>query len=409
MIVTSVPAGRLAPPRASVPMMTRTGPVPSFDQDAQAVRVGRRRAGCDPADLDSRTLDRFADRSRGDDDRRRQWCRAERDDLGELDPERPLGIAIVDDAGCLDHRPGREEVDGHRIEVEGDAAGVVLDERRAPSFERAELRDQHANDRRRGPIRESPRGRDRDRGHGRSGRRRGRARRRGRSRRVGRDRRIGRDRTRRWRRARASARSSARASSLGAGVAVGAGDGESLGIGVGVGESVAVGVALGTTVGIGVGVAVGTGLGDGVGAAVGAADGVGLGPGAGTGGADSDCGFGDAWPNQSAALLLVSIVLPARPPGRRSRLDDAAGAAAAVPSTNTFVASPHPSESIGAPPIVRRTTAPPVAANPPLYVRSATGAKIPEVFAMSRCLPGARSCVAAHEAFRVIVPPVEVT
>jgi hypothetical protein len=199
--------------------------------------------------------------------------------------------------------------------------------------------------------------------------------------------------------------------SVGAGVGVGAGDGVSLGIGVGVGESVAVGVAVETTVGIGVGATVGMGLGDGVGATVGAgvADGVGLGPGAGTGGADSDCGFGDAWPNQSATLLFVSMVLPARPPGRRSRLEDAAGAAAAVPSTNAFVASPQPSESIGVPPIVRMTTAPPVAANPPLYVRSATGAKIPDVFAIRRCLPGARSCVAAHEALRVIVPPVEVT
>jgi hypothetical protein len=35
--------------------------------------------------------------------------------------------------------------------------------------------------------------------------------------------------------------------------------------------------------------------------------------------------------------------------------------------------------------------------------------KMPELFAMSRCWPGARDRLVVHDAFRVIVPPVEVT
>ncbi len=77
-------------------------------------------------------------------------------------------------------------------------------------------------------------------------------------------------------------------------------------------------------------------------------------------------GFGAAWANQSVELAFVSMVFPPRPPGFRSMLDPAAGAATGVPSTKVFVASPQPTASTGAPPIARRTIAPPVAAKPPL-------------------------------------------
>jgi hypothetical protein len=79
-------------------------------------------------------------------------------------------------------------------------------------------------------------------------------------------------------------------------------------------------------------------------------------------------------------LSFESVMLPAVPPGRRSRLEPAGGALAAVPSTKLFVASPQPTASIGAPPTTRRTIDPPVAANPPLYVASATAAKTPELW-----------------------------
>ena len=46
--------------------------------------------------------------------------------------------------------------------------------------------------------------------------------------------------------------------------------------------------------------------------------------------------------NQSAPLSFVSVPFPASPPGRRSRLEPAGGAGAALPSTNAFVASPQP-------------------------------------------------------------------
>ncbi|MEO8274020.1 MAG: hypothetical protein ABI620_08130 [Chloroflexota bacterium] len=210
---------------------------------------------------------------------------------------------------------------------------------------------------------------------------------------------------------------------VGAGVGVGVGLGVELGVEVGaavlVGTGVSVGAALGSTVEVGLGVAVGSadgtvvavGPGVLVGAAVGADVGLGVEDalGAGTGGAASDCGFGEAWLNQSVELAFVSIVLPPRPPGFRSMLAPAAGAPIDEPSTKEFVASPQPTASIGAPPIGRRTIAPPVAAKPPLYVASASPAKIPEVLPTSRCCPGSRRVPLAHEAFRVTVLPVEVT
>ncbi len=95
--------------------------------------------------------------------------------------------------------------------------------------------------------------------------------------------------------------------------------------------------------------------------------------GAGTGGAASDCGLGAAWASQSLELEFVSSVFPPIPPGFRSMLDPAAGAAIGCPSTKVLVASPQPTASTGAPPIARRTMAPPVAANPPVYEASASG------------------------------------
>ena len=73
------------------------------------------------------------------------------------------------------------------------------------------------------------------------------------------------------------------------------------------------------------------GRGGGVGEAsgVGSGGGVPVGTGAGTGGAARFWGFGEAWTKKSATLSFVSLVLPAMPPGRRSRLEPAAGAGAA--------------------------------------------------------------------------------
>ena len=96
--------------------------------------------------------------------------------------------------------------------------------------------------------------------------------------------------------------------------------------------------------------------------------------GAGTGGAARFCALGAALTSQSGALSFVSMTLPPMPPGFRSILERAAGAGAAVPSTNPLVASPQPSASIGAPPTTRRASAPPVAARPPLYEASAVEA-----------------------------------
>ena len=147
-----------------------------------------------------------------------------------------------------------------------------------------------------------------------------------------------------------------------------------------------------SAVGVGVGVAVGTGVG----------------PGTGTGGAARPCGEGVACTNQSAASSFVSLPFPSAPPGKRSRLDPAGGAAAGAPSTNPFVASPHPIASIGAPPTTRSATAPPVAANPPVYVRSATAPWTPAALAMRIRRPGSSEVAAVHVALRVTVEPLDV-
>jgi hypothetical protein len=187
----------------------------------------------------------------------------------------------------------------------------------------------------------------------------------------------------------------------GVGVGVGTGVGSGVGVGVGVG----VGAGVGAGVGVGVGAGVGAGVGVGVGLGEGEADGAG----AGVGGAARFCGTGASWTNQSAALSFVSIPFPSLPPGRRSSDPFGGGAAAGDPSTNPFEASPQPTASTGAPPIGRRTSVPPVAASPPLYVASAMAAKAPTPFATRRCWPGARRSGPLQATFRVTVPPVAVT
>ena len=181
---------------------------------------------------------------------------------------------------------------------------------------------------------------------------------------------------------------------VGAGVDVGVGDAVGVGVGVGLGDGDSVGI------GVRLGVGVATGLAD--------ADGDGDGPEGGVGAAARFCGVGDIRTAKSSEFSFVSVPFPGVPPGSRSMLDPAAGAGATVPSTNAFVASPQPTASIGVPPIGRSTIAPPVAANPPLYVASATGAKTPAEFAISTCRPGSRIVAAVHEAFRVTVLPVDV-
>ncbi len=199
------------------------------------------------------------------------------------------------------------------------------------------------------------------------------------------------------------------------GVGVGVGVGLGVGVGVGLGVTTGVGVGLGVGMGVGVGVGVGvglgvtTGVGEGV-AAGGVGVGVGVGPGLpGTVGEARFCGFGSGWTSQSARFTLVSTPFPAVPPGDRSRLDPAAGAGAAAPSTKPFTASPHPIASTTAPPTTRMARAPPLAANPPAYVRSAPGATVPAALAMSTRRPAPSSDGLVQVALRVTVEPDEVT
>ena len=125
----------------------------------------------------------------------------------------------------------------------------------------------------------------------------------------------------------------------------GPGVGQTSGVQVGFGDALGSGVPLGAAVDVGVEDGDGVWTGD--------------------GGAARFCGDGVAWMSRSSVLSFVSVVFPDGPPGRRSRLDPAAGAGAGVPSTNAFVASPQPIASIGEPPVTRNATAPPVEAKPP--------------------------------------------
>ena len=181
-------------------------------------------------------------------------------------------------------------------------------------------------------------------------------------------------------------------------------------VGVDVGVAVGVGAAVGVAVGAAVGVGVAVGLGENVGGGVGVplASRSASGPDPAPAGDPRPCGEGVTCTNQSKALSLESVPLPADAPGRRSRLDPAGGAGAALPSTNAFVASPHPTASIAAPPTMRSATAPPVAAKPPEYVASARTANVPAALAMRIRLPGSRIVDPVHVALRVTVEPVEV-
>ena len=129
----------------------------------------------------------------------------------------------------------------------------------------------------------------------------------------------------------------------------------------------------------------------------------------GTGVAARPSGTGAAFTAKSAALSFVSTTLPPFPPGLRSIDRAAGGAGAALPSTNALTASPHPTASIGAPPTVRSTIDPPVAARPPDQVPSAELAKAPSAFASSTWRPGSTGSDPVHAALRVTVVPELVT
>ena len=354
--------------------MTRTWPLPS---STISPSPSDRSVGDPTVNPWTRTraLDGFVERTRRHHRGGRQRGAPDRGDIRDRHPERPLGEPVVERADDRDERAGRQPAGDGDIEVQRDTARRVLDERLATGLEGAELRREHAVIHAVDP----------------SG----------------------------WLRAAAIVTIGtgvAVGAAVGTGVSVGAGVGVAVGsaVGSGVGASVGTGVGTGVGASVGVGSMVGVGDGSSVGAAVGSAvgavvgegvsvgtgavaDGVALGatvgngvsvaagesvgvaagvvvgvaPGAGTGGAAIDCGFGDAWVNQSTAFEFVSVVLPLRPPGLRSMLEPAAGAGAGEPSTKVLVASPQPTASTGAPPMTRSTIAPPVAANPPLYVASA--------------------------------------
>ena len=92
--------------------------------------------------------------------------------------------------------------------------------------------------------------------------------------------------------------------------------------------------------------------------------------GSGTGALPAFCGSGRLLSTKSTRLSSASWIDPAWPPGNRSRLDPAAGAAAARPSSHA-VAVPQPTESSAVDaPWMRSAQAPPVAATPLAYVRS---------------------------------------
>jgi hypothetical protein len=167
---------------------------------------------------------------------------------------------------------------------------------------------------------------------------------------------------------------SSRASAIGIGfTGAGVGVGSMLGVGLGVGVGVGIGVGVGLADGVGesVGSCVRLGVGDAVGVGVEEADGEGVLIGATL----AFCGSGAARTTKSAALSFVSSPDPACPPGNRSRLEPAGGAAAGVPSSHVLVALPQPSASMAVvAPWMRSATLPPVAARPLAYVASAIGA-----------------------------------
>jgi hypothetical protein len=154
------------------------------------------------------------------------------------------------------------------------------------------------------------------------------------------------------------------------GVGVGVGDADGEGDGVAIGDGVGLGVALGVDgcVALAVALAIGVPAGDSdvvaealeVGVVLGVGDG-------GTIGAEAAFwGPGIARSTKSAALSSLSCPEPAAPPGRRSRLEPAAGAEAGCVSSHA-VAAPHPTASMAVDaPWIRSAHAPPVDATPPL-------------------------------------------
>jgi len=198
---------------------------------------------------------------------------------------------------------------------------------------------------------------------------------------------------------------------VGSGIEIGAGVGPSVDSGEAVAVDSGVPSGAGDEANVGVGCSVpgsvAGGLADAVAVGTPTGEGEAVGPGAGE--EARDCGTGFGWMNQSERLSFVSRVLPARPPGRRSRLDFAGGAGATAPSTNEFVAVPHPTASITVPSRWRKATAPPSAASPPEYVASARGPYMPVALATSRCCPGASGSGAEKRALRVTVEPDAVT
>jgi hypothetical protein len=163
---------------------------------------------------------------------------------------------------------------------------------------------------------------------------------------------------------------------------VGVAVGSIVGVGSAVGTGVAVGVAVGNAVAVAIAVAVEMAVA--VATGVGASVAIGDGDNAGTGWEAVDCATGAEFTHVSATLSLLSVALPAEPPGSRSRLDLAGGASPGVASTNALDASPQLSESRTAPPRTRRMRLPPVALKPPEYNPSAPAMKTPAEFASRR-------------------------
>ena len=304
------------------------------DVDAEAIGERVRATDDGASDGDASPFVRLGRLARLDRDGSRDRAALAERDVGLGDPEDPLVIPGAERARHEDGRARRVAPTHRGIEIEADPSALVLDERGSARLQRAERRRQDPRDRDDRVIGQCPGLRDRHRnGCG-----------------VGSGSESGSgDRSRRHDRGRRGRR----------------GDGA----------------------GSGSGWASGSGAGRRRRDSGRRASGVGAAP-DGTGGADIACGDGLAWTIQSATFTFVSVVLPAEPPGSRSRLEPAAGAGAGAPSTNALVASPHPTASITSPPTTRRAIAPPVAANPLEYVRSAPGANRPAAFAMSTRRPG---------------------
>ncbi len=157
--------------------------------------------------------------------------------------------------------------------------------------------------------------------------------------------------------------------------------------------------------GSGVGVAAGVGLG----VAVGLGVGVGVGVTPGTAGEARFCGPGVPEMNQSVALSFVSVALPAAPPGRRSRLDDAGGAAIGD-ALDEGVGRIAPADRIDHGPADDPKRDRPTGRGEPAGVRRVPRRRRyePAPFTTRIRRPGARIVDALHVALRVTVDPLDV-